>query len=247
MNIVEFGCDHPDVIVLLHGGGLSWWQYEESAALLAERFHVVLPLLDGHAGSDAPFTTMADCAQHVIDHIDAAYGGRVTLLGGTSLGGQAAAEILSRRDDICDFAVLESTLVIPMSVTAACIRPAYALCYPLIKKRWFAQLQFLSMGLPPDQFEAYFRDSACISKADMTAFLAANASFPLPAGLADCRAKTLILAGRCELPVMKRSARRLAAVIPNAQLDILPGYAHGEASIRHPQQFADSLLHLIGC
>ena len=44
MNIVEFGCEHHDVIVLLHGGGLSWWQYEEAARLLTDRFHVVLPI-----------------------------------------------------------------------------------------------------------------------------------------------------------------------------------------------------------
>ena len=52
--MIEFGQQNPDVIMLLHGGGLSWWNYREVAKRLAERYHVVLPVLDGHADSDAP-------------------------------------------------------------------------------------------------------------------------------------------------------------------------------------------------
>lgn len=47
MNVIELGQQHPDVILLLHGGGLSWWNYREAAKLLSEQYHVVLPVLDG--------------------------------------------------------------------------------------------------------------------------------------------------------------------------------------------------------
>ncbi len=40
--MMEFGQQNPDVIMLLHGGGLSWWNYREVAKRLAERYHVVL-------------------------------------------------------------------------------------------------------------------------------------------------------------------------------------------------------------
>ena len=66
MKTVEFGAEHKDTMILLHGGGLSWWNYREAAALLAERYHVVLPVLDGHAASDAPFTTIEENAARVI-------------------------------------------------------------------------------------------------------------------------------------------------------------------------------------
>lgn len=34
MNYVEFGSAHNDTILLLHGGGLSWWNYREASAAI---------------------------------------------------------------------------------------------------------------------------------------------------------------------------------------------------------------------
>ena len=62
MQVLEFGQQNTDTVMLLHGGGLSWWNYREAAKLLAERYHVVLPVLDGHADSDAPFTAIEENA-----------------------------------------------------------------------------------------------------------------------------------------------------------------------------------------
>ena len=109
--MIEFGQQNPDVIMLLHGGGLSWWNYREVARKLAEQYHVVLPVLDGHADSDAPFRTIEENASRLISYIDAHFGGRVLAIGGLSLGGQVAVEMLSQRKDICRYALIESALV----------------------------------------------------------------------------------------------------------------------------------------
>ena len=117
MTVKEYGQQNPQVILLLHGGGLSWWNYRETARKLAERYHVVLPVLDGHADSAAPFTTIEDNAAQLICYIDTQFGGRVLAIGGLSLGGQVAVEMLSQRKDICQFALLESALVNPMKLS----------------------------------------------------------------------------------------------------------------------------------
>ena len=88
MQHVEYGTHNLQTIILLHGGGLSWWNYRDVAQLLSDRFHVVLPILDGHAGSDAPFTSIEDNAARIIAHIDEHFGGKVLAVGGLSLGGQ---------------------------------------------------------------------------------------------------------------------------------------------------------------
>ena len=62
MRYVEYGSQNPETIILLHGGGLSWWNYRDVAQLLSDRFRVILPILDGHADSDAPFTSIEDNA-----------------------------------------------------------------------------------------------------------------------------------------------------------------------------------------
>ena len=174
MKTVEFGAEHTDTMILLHGGGLSWWNYRESAMLLQNEYHIVLPILDGHAGSDRPFTTIEENAAEIISFIDAHLGGSVLLIGGLSLGGQILLELLSQRGDICRHALVESAAVIPSKLTNALIGPAFGSSYGLISNRSFARLQFQSLHMKPELFEDYYRDTCLIKKQDMIAFMKAS-------------------------------------------------------------------------
>lgn len=66
MKYMEYGTQNPETIILLHGGGLSWWNYREAARFLQEHYHVILPILDGHADSDAPFASIEENAARMI-------------------------------------------------------------------------------------------------------------------------------------------------------------------------------------
>ena len=41
-----YGAHNLQTVILLHGGGLSWWNYRDVTQLLSDRFYVVLPILD---------------------------------------------------------------------------------------------------------------------------------------------------------------------------------------------------------
>ena len=145
MEYREYGRAGKEVILLLHGGGLSWWNYMDAAKRLSVDYQVVLPILDGHAGSSTDFTSIEENASKLIAFIDERFGGSVLCIGGLSLGGQVLLEMLAQRRNICRFALIESALVIPSRFTHAMIRPAFGSCYGLIRRRWFARLQFRSL------------------------------------------------------------------------------------------------------
>lgn len=42
MVVKEYGAENEDVIVLLHGGGLSWWNFIGEIELLKNDFHLVI-------------------------------------------------------------------------------------------------------------------------------------------------------------------------------------------------------------
>ena len=88
MQYQEYGRDKAETIFLLHGGGLSWWNFKNEAELLQSSYHVILPILDGHADSDQPFSTIENNASEIISFIDEHFGGSVLLIGGLSLGAQ---------------------------------------------------------------------------------------------------------------------------------------------------------------
>lgn len=242
--MIEFGQQNRDVIMLLHGGGLSWWNYREVAELLAERHHVVLPVLDGHADSDAPFTTIEDNAARLISYIDAHFGGQVLAIGGLSLGGQIAVEMLSQRKDICRYALLESVLVKPSKLTAAMIGPTFGMSYGLVRQKWFAKLQADYLGIPKPLFDDYFRDTCALSKADMIAFLKANSLYTIQPSLSETTAKVMIVAGAKEQKSIRDSAKLLQEAIPGSRMEILPGLRHGDLSINHPERYVQMLKEL---
>ena len=241
MTVVEFGKQNKDSVLLLHGGGLSWWNYQEVAKLLKEDYHVILPVLDGHADSDAAFTTNEDNAARLISYIDSHFGGQVTVLGGLSLGGQVALEILSQRPYICRYALIESALVKPSKLTAALIGPTFGISYGLIKQRWFAKMQAGYLGIPKDLFEDYYRDTCAIAKDDMIVFLKANCTYEMKPNLAETTAKVKIVAGSREQKSILDSAKLIHQTIPGSQLDILSGLRHGDLSINHPERYVRML------
>lgn len=244
LRYIEYGKGNDNVIVLLHGGGLSWWNYEDVAKLLEKDYHIILPILDGHAESDKNFTTIEDNAAEIISFIDTHFGGRVFALGGLSLGGQIALEILSQRNNICRYAIIESAQVIPSKLTYSMIKPAFGSCYGLIKQKWFSVLQFRWLKIKSDLFDCYYRDTCAISKEDMIAFLQANTLYRVKESLKDCTAQVHIFVGGKENSTMKKSAQIIHRTLPNSERHILRGMYHGEFSINNGKEYAYMIRNL---
>ena len=68
MIVKEYGKSNKDIIMLLHGGGLSWWNYEGVSEILKSNYHVILPILDGHSGSDRDFTSIESNANEICEY-----------------------------------------------------------------------------------------------------------------------------------------------------------------------------------
>ncbi len=245
MFVTEFGIKNEEVIVLLHGGGLSWWNYTDEIELLKNRFHIIIPALDGHSGSDADFTSIEDNAARIIRYIDEKFEGQVCLIGGLSLGGQILLEILSQRKDICRFAVIESALALPMPITHSLIRPGMRLSYGLIQKKWFSRLQMRSLKIRSDLFDNYYRDTGAITCENYIMFMQSNSAYRAKPGLSLCRAKALIVVGGRERPVMKKSAKLIHALIPDSELIMVRDYHHGDLSMNHADEYVKYMTALI--
>ena len=245
LNYVEYGKENRDVIILLHGGGLSWWNYKEAAEILRTDYHVILPILDGHTGSDKPFTTIEDNASEIIEFINKQFGRSVLMMGGLSLGGQILLEVLSQCKDICKYAIVESALVIPSKFTYSMIKPAFGSGYGLIKYKWFSKLQYKSLRIKKNLFDEYYRDTCGISKSDMIAFLQENSLYSLKETIRDCEATVQIFVGEKENHAMRKSAKIIHEKLEDSFLHVLPNMYHGEFSINHADDYVSRILEMV--
>lgn len=245
MIVKEYGKDNQEIVILLHGGGLSWWNYQEVAEKLKDKYRVIIPILDGHAGSDRNFTTIEDNAREIYLHIQENYGGKVFAIGGLSLGGQILIELLNIAPNICKKAIIESALVKPMKFTNKMISYSVNMSYGLISKRWFAKLQFKQLHMKSDLFEVYYEDTCKISKKSIIAFLKSNSSYKIKNTVREATANVTVVVGGKEQRIMKESAQIIHDYIPKSKLLVNEGYHHGELSISHAKEYVrliDSVL-----
>ncbi len=126
--------------MLLHGGGLSWWSLKPQIDILQNEYYVIVPVIDGH-GEDGQttFESISVCADKVIQYIESNLDGQIFCIGGLSIGAQIAVDILSKKADIAEKAIIESCLIYPMKFAAALAKPMYDMSYWMIKQRWFSK------------------------------------------------------------------------------------------------------------
>ncbi len=238
MIFKESGNKDMPTIFLLHGGGLSDWSLQPVISLLQADFHLVTPIIDGH-GEDGKteFISIEDSAEKLISFIDKQHMGRVFAMIGLSIGAQIITEVLSKREEITQYAVLESALVYPIRGTTTVTVPTYQLFYPLIKKRWFSKMQAKTLCVPDHLFETYYQDSLKITKQSLINITLCNGNYHLKPSISHAKTKVLIIVGSKEIGIMKKSADKLYDSISGSQLFIAAGMKHGELSLVHTEEF----------
>ena len=238
MIFKEFGKKELPVIILLHGGGLSYWSLNNIVKNLIYNYYVVTPIIDGH-GDDGEniFISIEESANKLIQYIDDEYNGQVFAIGGLSIGAQIVVETLSKRENIAKYALIESALVYPIKGVSALTVPTYKLCYGLVKKRWFAKMQAKTLFVPDNMFERYFEDSFKISKQSLINITLSNGNYKLKNSIKNTKSKVLIIVGEKELKIMIKSAKLLKEYISDSELYIVKNMGHGEISLVDYEQY----------
>ena len=238
MIVKEIGNKEGPTMILLHGGGLSYWSWQSIVKQLQTDFHIVTPIIDGHGeDGEEKFTSISDSAVKLIHYIDRQYDGKVFAIGGLSIGAQIVTEVLSLRENIAEYALIESALVYPIKGITAMTIPAYKLCYGLINKRWFSKMQAKMLCVSPDMFERYYQDSIKISRQSLINITLSNGNYELKSSIANTKVKVLIIVGEKEIGIMKKSAKKLYHTIQGSELYIAPKMKHGEISLQYPEKY----------
>ena len=143
MKYFEFGAGNRELMVMLHGGGVSYRGVLPTAEEMAKVYHVVLVAYDGF-NPDEPeteFKSPMDEARRLGDYITEHCGGKIDILYGISYGCRVLMEVL--RDERL---TITTTIADGMSLRD----------YPNIRSRWgkdvycffFTGLFYAIMGRP---------------------------------------------------------------------------------------------------
>jgi pimeloyl-ACP methyl ester carboxylesterase len=245
MIFKEDGQNNFPTMIFIHGGGLSDWSFMPIVDEFQKKFHVITPIIAGHGeAATETFISISDSATKLIHFIDTQCNGQVFAMAGLSIGAQIVTEALSQRNNITRYAIIESALVYPIKGITNFTVLSYQIFYGLIKQRWFSKLQAKSLCVPSNMLEIYYNDSIRMSKQSLINITLSNGTYHLKESISGTKAKVLIIVGKKEISVMKKSAKRLHKEISGSQLYFAPGMRHGEISLKYPQKYIELLEEL---
>lgn len=250
MKFHEFGDKAKPPIMLIHGGGNSWWNYLRQAHVLSQNYHVILPALDGHGEEYAAnYISTEDSAEKLIQYIDEHCEGHLFFLCGVSLGGQIVIEMLSRRQDITKKAVIDGSICYP--------RPAMAkLC--ILTVRLFSSLMFsktackLQLGLlrlspkmkfPKELEQLYLQDMPLFKMETLyTIYQTYMMDYHIRDSIRQTQAQIMYWYGSKEMKCVKKSAIMLQKLVPSCQIYEAKGYNHGYLAIYLPDEWLQLVI-----
>jgi len=224
LSVRESGPATAPTICFLHGGGVSGWTWRPQVEALQDGYHCLVPDLPEHGRSAhvRPFT-IADTAERIADLIsERGHAGHAHVIG-LSEGAQVTLRLLSLASEVVDHTIVSSASLHPLRTFGLLSPVALWLTYwllvaPFKRSDIYVRLNMRGNGSAPARYFADVRpDVRQMTAGSFIHVLQQNQAFRLPAGLERVLTPTLVIAGRHEYRVMRRSAWELVAALPNAQ------------------------------
>lgn len=247
MKFYEFGKKELPHIMLIHGAGWSYWLYLQQARLLQDKYHIILPVIDGHGEeSSVPYTSTEGVADKLIAYIDKHSGGKLFALSGVSMGGQIATEVLSKRKDIARKAIIESAVLIPqpkLLKTSCFIYKFFGkmLCSKSFQK-WSLKMLPKRYTLPEEIKELFKRDLSSVKPETLIQIFKTYYTYKIKESLKQCEADTIYWYGGAEPKCVAESGELFKSYVKKCKLIEFDGYNHAEISTYRPKEWIDKAL-----
>ncbi|MHB1653693.1 MAG: alpha/beta fold hydrolase [Desulfitobacteriaceae bacterium] len=219
MYFEETGNTSMPSIVFIHGGGISGWMWQKQVEHFSD-YHCIVPDLPEHGKSiDEGPLSLADCANRIADLIESRAKNRAHVVG-HSLGGKVVIELLNRRPDLVDRAIVASALYRPMFLLKLIHRPfVYKLTVAMMRNKGMLSLTAKQFKFPENlDIEKLKNDFMSLTPDSLYRIYDQLYQYQkIPKNLANANVPTLVVAGEKEPRVMKQSVTDIAEALPDAK------------------------------
>ena len=250
----EFGDKKFPHILLIHGGGNSWWNYLRQARMLSDKYHVILPTLDGHGEEyQKEYISTENSAQQILEYIKNNCDRKLFVIGGVSLGGQIVMELLSLDSDIAEKAIIDGSICIPQPKLARICTVIVKLFGKIMFSKSASKIQlslmkkmYPNMAYPEEIENYYIEDIPRIPiKTLVTIYQTYMGRYRLKDTITESKAQVLYIYGEKEMKCVKESAKLFQKMHPDCTLYEAKGYNHGYLSAYLPLEWMEVVNHIL--
>jgi 3-oxoadipate enol-lactonase len=247
VNAAQAGDGPP--LFLLHSLLSDRASFDAVAPKLSQSFRVIVPELPGFGRSHAMGGGLADIADRIAEAVSDAAGGEDAIVLGNGFGGFVALQMAVRHPQIatrliladCGAAFSEDGRQAFRNMAAASKAKGLTAITDTAMRRLFApEFQEGHPELMRDRREAFLRTDPEVFRAAC----AQLAELDLRGELAKVKVPVLVVVGEHDEATPPPMSRELAALLPDAQLKIIPGCAH-VPQLQSPQLFLEAIADFV--
>jgi pimeloyl-ACP methyl ester carboxylesterase len=229
LYVKETGSENAETIILLHGGAMAGWMWDEQIDSFKD-YHCIVPDLPEHGLSTSikPFT-IKRAAELVIDIIKKRGKNGKAHMVGISLGAQIIVQILNTSPEVVDHAFISGTLTrrIPQTETMLKILDyTFQVYEPVKDSDFFIKANMRTYNMPKNLFEKFKESTHLIKASALSRILQENMLFKLPEGLEKVESPVLIMTGEKDYKIVKESATDIINSLPRSKGYMAPKLGH---------------------
>lgn len=225
----ESGNKQGEIIIFIHGGGISGWMWEKQLEHFTD-YYCIVPDLPEHGKTiNSGEISIKNSAKLIVELIEKVGKGKKVNVVGHSLGAKIVMELLDSKPEIIDHAVIASALCRPMPFMKAAHKPIiYKLTVEMLKINWILNFQVKQFKFPADINSEYLRKDF----QDMTPGMLFRIydevyqHLNIPKGLENVHVPTLVVAGGKEPKAMRNSVTDMISILPNSKGVIIKNGLH---------------------
>lgn len=246
MNYLTYGDKNNKSIVLIHGLATTATLCYERILPFLQDYYVVLVEVDGHTpGNDSTLVSIADACSDIERYIKTELCGKVYCLGGFSMGGTMAIEIMGRGNVNIDHVFLDAAFITKMG-------PVLTKMYSFI---FWSAINWLIKGHSVPKFimdvmmgkdNRAVIDMLYMGVKKETIYNACQYvyTYSIPENAKDFSGKILFIYGSNE-PYPRKGATLLKKCFPGAQTKEIEGMGHGQYIMVNSKGYAEELLNFL--
>ncbi|SDY11987.1 Pimeloyl-ACP methyl ester carboxylesterase [Evansella caseinilytica] len=244
MRFKEFGDRQNPVVVLIHGGFVSWKMWLPQIDAFSKAYYVVVPVLDGHDETgNTNFHSIEKAADELIRYLEKHFQGNIFALCGVSLGGAIAAHTLLQNR-------IEVKKVIIDGAPVAKTNKIFSFTMKIFLRRLFKKIRggdniyrrtfrFFPEAVADDAFHICRR----MSDETVENIHRACYAYSLPGpGALNTNTESAYWYGSKEAFICKRMAKQMSKAVKNTRTESFKGYRHGELCIGNPDLYIKKAL-----
>ncbi|MDO5294072.1 MAG: alpha/beta hydrolase [bacterium] len=243
MRMYEFGRENEKGILLLHGAGCTYRMWTPQIKELRKTYHVYAPTISGHEKGDVDFLSSAEEAKKILTWFEENGHKKIVAICGVSLGAHVAAELLQRKNDFAEYAMIESIKAYRYKGLALKI---FSHIGKLILKKC-ANTKGYMAGMYKKEYAS--RDSKntihIMSERSLDNIMIESGQYRIKDMPRAICAKTIILYGEKEKRECLLNTKILSKQIFNCKVVEIKGFRHGELAIGNPKRHLEYFNELV--